>query len=257
MKRWESVEKTFHYYALILRHDLQNIVERPLPQGYSYHLYQTGDERQWMEIQLAAKEFLSLEAAKKSWDHYYGGHEGEWHRRVLFIANPEGKLVGTASAYFDHRDIQAGWLHWVAIRPEEQGKGLSKPLVSRILSMLQQMGYPYACVPTQTTTWLAVKVYMDCGFLPLPNEETEYGWRMMRTLTDHPLLQNFAPVAKDALEDPLAAACKRMLMEKYPQMIDFSVDTQEPAWAGVLLPEGEKHFWLRPQTDGTIHLEER
>ena len=56
------------------------------------------------------------------------------------------------------------------------------------LHRLQALGYKELFVPTQTTTWVAAKLYLDFGFRPVPEnlEENYFGWRMLKTLTDHP-----------------------------------------------------------------------
>ena len=55
---------------------------------------------------------------------------------------------------------------------------------------LEELGYQKAKVPTQTTSWLAVKVYLDLGFRPLAKnlEHSREGWRIVKALTGHPAL---------------------------------------------------------------------
>ena len=50
-------------------------------------------------------------------------------------------------------------------------------------------------------SWLACKVYLDLGFLPIPKnaERNKTGWRIVRTLTNHPALSGFAPVSGEEL----------------------------------------------------------
>ena len=76
----------------------------------------------------------------------------------------------------------SGWLHWVAVRREKQGKGLAKPLITHVLDIMRNLNYTHAKIPTQTTTWLACKVYLDLGFLPLPQNAVNSldGWRIMK-----------------------------------------------------------------------------
>ena len=100
------------------------------------------------------------------------------------------------TAYYDIRrkdDGVNGMLHWVAVRREDQGHGLSKPLIAHALQRMQVLGYRRAVVPTQTTTWLACKVYLDLGFQPIPKnaERNRAGWEIVRTLTLHPALRAF------------------------------------------------------------------
>lgn len=49
----------------------------------------------------------------------------------------------------------------------------------------------YVRLSIQTTTWLACKVYMDLGFLPVEqNLKHNYeGWQIIKALTKHNALQ--------------------------------------------------------------------
>mgnify|MGYP001390990129 CR=1 FL=1 len=117
---------------------------------------------------------------------------------MFFIVNKKGEKVGTASAFYDiyGKDLSgAGWVHWVSVRREYQGKGLARPLISHALKILKSLGYTKAKVPTQTITWLACKLYLDFGFYPESENVKENldGWRVIKTLTNHPKLEAFEP----------------------------------------------------------------
>ena len=111
--------------------------------------------------------------------------------RMFFIENSEGEKIAKATAFYNihGRDTSgAGWLHWVAVKREYQGKGLSKPLITYVLNVMKDLGYTHAKIPTQTNTWLACKVYLDLGFAPIKkNLEHSYeGWKIVKALTGHP-----------------------------------------------------------------------
>ena len=65
------------------------------------------------------------------------------------------------------------------------------------------LGYTHAKIPTQSTSWVACKVYLDLGFRPIPKNavNSRKGWEIVKTLTDHPALASFSAVA---MEDILA-----------------------------------------------------
>ncbi len=98
-------------------------------------------------------------------------------------------------------DPDAAWLHWVAIRRDHQGRGLAKPLISHTLRLMEDYGHRHAYVPTQSTTWLAVRLYLDLGFRPTPLslERSPTGWAIVRRLTNHPALAAIAPATDDQL----------------------------------------------------------
>lgn len=75
---------------------------------------------------------------------YFADHLDILPGRMFFIENYKGEKVATATAYYDiyGRDNSSdGWLHWVAVRRDYQGKGLSKPLITYALNILQQLGH--------------------------------------------------------------------------------------------------------------------
>ena len=65
--------------------------------------------------------------------------------------------------------------------------------VRRAYSRLKELGYTRIKIPTQTTSWLACKIYLDFGFLPEPQNALQSlgGWRIIKRLTDHPSLSRF------------------------------------------------------------------
>lgn len=183
---------------MLERKTLEDIPYFPLPDGYKFVLYKSGDRDAWIDIEKSAKEFKTYEDGLKSWNEYFGGKDDELVQRMVFIETDGGEKVATATAYYDihGRDKSgAGWLHWVSVRRDFQGKGLSKPLISHTLEVMRTLGYSHAKIPTQTTSWVACKVYLDFGFTPIPQnaDRNRDGWRIVKALTNHPTLAEFTP----------------------------------------------------------------
>lgn len=194
--RFDNHDERIKYYELLLERDLDALPCFPLPQGYKFVFYEQGDRDIWIAIEKSAKEFVSYEQGLEAWNRYYAGKEESLLNRMVFIENADGEKVATATAYYDitNRDKSGdGWLHWVAVRRDHQGKGLSKPLISYVLGIMRGLGYTHAKIPTQTTTWLACRIYLDLGFVPLPKNaiNSREGWEIVKTLTDHPALSSF------------------------------------------------------------------
>lgn len=193
---FDNNDKRIKHYELLLEGSLGSISEYPLPDGYRFEFYQDGDRDIWIEIEQSAKEFSSYDEGLSAWNRYYSGRENELYNRMVFVVNEHGEKVATATAFYDiqGRDKSgAGWLHWVAVKREYQGKGLSKPLITYVLDVMKALGYSNAKIPTQTNTWLAVKIYLDLGFRPISqNAVNSYmGWCIIKTLTNHNALNNF------------------------------------------------------------------
>ena len=202
--QFDNHDERIRYYELMLERDLENLPYFPLPDGYRYAFFQPGDRERWIDIEKSAKEFASCEQGMESWNRYYGGREDELTGRMVFVEDANGRKVATATAFYDIRGIDKsgdGWLHWVAVRREYQGRGLAKPLISYVLKLMQSLGYTHAKIPTQTTTWLACKIYLDLGFRPIPANavNSREGWRIVKALTDHEALADFDPAATDEI----------------------------------------------------------
>lgn len=193
---FDNHDKRLPYFELLLERDLTDIPQYTLPAGYHFEFYQNGDRDIWIEIEKSAKEFSSYEEGINAWNRYYYGKDGELLNRMVFVVNSAGEKVATATAFYDicNKDKSgSGWLHWVSVKREYQGKRLSKPLITYVLNLIKSLGYTHAKIPTQTTTWLAVKIYLDFGFTPIPeNAVNSYkGWSIIKTLTHHKALTDF------------------------------------------------------------------
>lgn len=193
--QYDNHDRRICYYELLLERELSNIPEYGLPEGYRFVPYSDGDRERWIEIEMSAKEFTNYEQGSEAWNRYYGENLDVLPDRMFFIENEEGEKIATATAFYDiyGRDTSgAGWLHWVAVKREYQGKGLSKPLLTYVLRVMKSLGYLHAKVPTQTYTWLACKVYLDLGFLPIKENliHSYEGWKIVKGLTNHSALKD-------------------------------------------------------------------
>lgn len=201
---FDNHDERIRYYELLLERDLEQIPQIELPEGYRFVFYKQGDRDTWIDIEKSAKEFVSYEQGLASWNKYYENRQEELPVRMVFIENSAGEKVATATAFYDifGQDKSGdGWLHWVAVRREYQRRGLSKPLIVYALNVMRELGYKHAKIPTQTNTWLACKIYLDLGFMPLPENavSSHNGWRIIKALTNHPSLIEFDPAAMNEI----------------------------------------------------------
>ena len=192
-RRFDTHDEKLCYYEIMFEGDLSSIPEYSLPAGYSIAAVSADEnmediKKDWIGIEFSAKEFSSYEQGEASWEKYYASRQEMLPGRMFFVKDAVGKRVATATAFFDiygRNKSGAGWLHWVAVRRQEQGKGLSKPLICAVLQRMKELGHTKVKIPTQTTTWLACKVYYDLGFRPIPQnlENSRAGWKMLEQLT--------------------------------------------------------------------------
>jgi len=175
------------YFKLVMvRPHLENIPVYHLPERYQFKLFEDQDEIHWAAVETAAGEFQTLTGALKHFDKEFSGHLEEMKKRCVFLLSPDGEVVGTTTAWLgEFQGISQGRLHWVAIKPSHQGRGLAKPMLSYALSIMAKYHYK-AYLTTQTTSWKAVRMYLDFGFEParLHNGDQDYqkGWELIRQL---------------------------------------------------------------------------
>ncbi|WP_246131985.1 GNAT family N-acetyltransferase [Paenibacillus hemerocallicola] len=175
---------TIPYIELtMLRPNLLDIPEAPLPEGYSLRTFRSGDEEHWARIEHAVDEFKSTEAAMRRFREEFAPHLAEMEKRCLFVIDEHGSPIGTTTAWHGMLDGSAiGRIHWVAVVPEQQGKKLSKPLLSAALRTLAQF-HDKAYLTTQTTSYKAVGMYLNYGFEPvMQTPECTEGWKLIGQL---------------------------------------------------------------------------
>ena len=204
--KFENLDRRLKYIDIFMQLDAEkDIPQYELPEGYTFATYDYGDRDDWISIEWSAKEFRSYAEGIDAWNRYYAKYEHQLPGRMFFVVAPNGEKIATASAFFDPKNPNdgKGWLHWVAIRRDHQGKGIARPLIAKALSRLRELGYGTLYVHTQTISWVAARLYMEFGFRPTAENavESEFGYRMLRTLTNHPALADFEPVP---VEDMLA-----------------------------------------------------
>ncbi len=142
------------------RRNLDGIPQYPLPPGYAVRWWRAGDRETWVRIHAAAEKLVPATAAVS--DEQFGGNEMELARRQAFLLDSTGREIGTATAWFDG---EVGRVHWVAIVPEFQGRGLSKPLMTIVCNRLAELGHTQAYLTTDSRREAAVALYRSFGFL--------------------------------------------------------------------------------------------
>lgn len=182
-----------HISVTMVRADLEGLPSFPLPDGYRIRHFRRGEESLWAEVESAAGEFPNQDRALARFLEEFGGVLDEMEERCYFLETAEGRVIGTASAWY-HRGFRGerwGRLHWVAIHPEFQGRKLAKPLVGAAVARLAEL-HDRAYLTTQTTSWKAVRIYLDFGFAPLAETPRwEEAWRLLAEATGHPALARF------------------------------------------------------------------
>ena len=163
------------------RENLDDIPNHMLPTGYSIRWYQSGDEIVWWRIQLLADEYNKVTPGP--FEEEFGADAQVLSEHQCFLCDGDNNAIGTASAWFDNHDGQSlGRIHWVAITPKHQGKGLAEPLLAAVCNRLKSLGHGKAYLTTQTCRVAAINLYVKFGFVPvIDSDRSKRIWEELAT----------------------------------------------------------------------------
>lgn len=162
----------------MLRNHLEDIPKFVLPPGYGVKWYQPGDEQLWVDIHKEAEKYVetSFDVFKRE----FGDDANALKQRQCYLLDTNGQAIGTTTAWFneDYYGQPYGRVHWVAIIPGMQGKGLSKSLMSIACQRLSDLGHDRAYLSTSTARIPAINLYLKFRFVPeIRNEDDIRAWR--------------------------------------------------------------------------------
>ncbi len=139
---------------------LEGIPETPaLPEGYLLREYVPSDLNLLSEL---------LQAAFPEMDWNTAAVEAKLIDAVdvkkTFVIEHQSKLVATASARLTEEHVGSGYLHWVAVCPNQRGIGLGRAVSIAVLNEFKDSGCADAVLETQDSRLPAIKIYKKLGF---------------------------------------------------------------------------------------------
>ena len=158
--------------------DVGTAPRHALPCGYALRGFQPGDEDSWVAIHRRADRLQ--ESSLALFEQQFGMARGELPRRQFYLLDGQARPIGTASAWFGSGDSprSRGRVHWVALVPEAQGRGLGKVLLSAVCCRFLELGHRQAYLTTSTLRLPALCLYFGFGFLPdLTSPLDRAAWR--------------------------------------------------------------------------------
>lgn len=174
--------------VVMVRPNLQDIPQCEIKEGYRIRCYRPGDEEAWVRIHDLADEYNKVTVA--AFRENFGSDLQVLRSRGFYLDSPDGETVGTATAWYNLNFEGKDWgrVHWVAITPEHQGKGVSKPLLSAVMNRLAQ-SHERAYLTTSTARIPAIHLYLTFGFHPyFGDPDSHTAWATVRQVLQHPLL---------------------------------------------------------------------
>ncbi len=177
------------------RPTLENVPVFHLPPGYSVHWYTPGDVEHWVSIHQRAERYA--EVTQQVHEENFGDDVKTLHQRQCFLLDGDQNAIATATAWSDDQydGRISGRVHWVAVAPEYQGRGLSKPLLSTVLNRMVELGDDRAYLCTSTARLPAINLYAVFGFLPsLQTPDDRVVWEQLIPLLHRSKHQSFQEV---------------------------------------------------------------
>lgn len=174
----------------MIRQHLNNIPQYTFPPNYRVRTFNAGEEHIWAKTEASVNEFKDKMAALNHFSNEFGAYLDEMLLRCLFIENEYGEVIGTTTAWYGkfQNDETWGRIHWVAIKPDYQGKKLAKPLLSSAIQVLSRF-HKKAYLTTQTTSYQAINLYLNYGFEPfITGPQCLDGWRLMENVLHRKIL---------------------------------------------------------------------
>jgi len=174
--------------VVMIKPDLLNIPHISFPDGFSIRPMLLDEGGLWTDIERDAEEYFEI--TDDIFHHEFGRDLQATQWRSFIIVNNKGVGVGTISAWYSRRfkGKDYGQVHWVAIRPAYQGKGLGKAALSYTLDKLAQW-HERCFLMTQTKRLNAIKLYLDFGFTPdLDAPGANESWLEVKINLKHPSL---------------------------------------------------------------------
>jgi GNAT superfamily N-acetyltransferase len=174
------------------RSHLHDIPQYALPPGYHFRNYREGDGGRWRTLQSETEPFIEI--TPDYFEQQYGSALDALPDRMFFVESDDGATAGTITAWWEHDRLnpnERGRIHWVAVHPAHQRRGLTKPMMTLAMNRLAQE-YRSATLGTSSGRPWAVKVYLDFGFLPEPAQlakpEIRAAWEHVQSVIAHPTL---------------------------------------------------------------------
>lgn len=202
--KFKNIDKKIKYYDLLMVRDLKNIEKFNLPDGFHYTFWDHDNcKADWINIHIETGEFNSIDKeAEPIFNSFYSKFYSELSTRCIFIENNKGEKIATATISPTNEFGYKCVIDWFAISPKAQGLKLAKPLLSKVLLVAKELGYEKILLHTQTNTWLAAIIYLDCGFIPYKTRNNK-GWNILKSITNHPKLKKFKNIPNNEIYDEL------------------------------------------------------
>ncbi|MCL1792526.1 MAG: GNAT family N-acetyltransferase [Oscillospiraceae bacterium] len=161
------LDKSVPYFDVLMHRQKNAQIPRyALPEGFAFSFFRPGDEKAWAKIETSVLEFDDELDALIYFHKEYLPFLPELERRCLFAENKEGEKIATSNAWWNYtKSRRDPWLHWVAVKPQYQGLGIGKAIISKATQLMAEIeGERDFYLHTQTWSHKAIKIYQKMGY---------------------------------------------------------------------------------------------
>lgn len=176
----------------MVRDSLDDIPRHVMPPGYSVRWFQPGDEAVWTQIQSAADHYNDITVER--FEQEFGADVDTLRQRQCYLLDSgsgrdcHGEPIGTATAWYaeSYNGLPHGRIHWVAIAPAMQGRGLARPLLTVVCDRLGELGHERVYLSTESMRLPAIHLYLTFSFLPeIRHDQDREIWIEIRQRLGH------------------------------------------------------------------------
>ena len=212
----DNFEQTIEYHELLMTLDnFDNLKNYPLPDEYNFVFYSSkSDTEDWIDIHISSGEFANRQEAEECFYQFHTPFIQELSKRCFFIIDKTGKKIASSTISACDEFGYNCKIDWFAISKDGQGKHLAKPLLYKTIQIAKKLGYNKILLHTQTTTWLAAKIYLDFGFNPFVLNDIK-GWQILKTIINHKKLADFQSLPVTEIYDQRIISIKQQLDKIY------------------------------------------
>jgi predicted GNAT family acetyltransferase len=93
--------------------------------------------------------------------------------KTTLIVESQDQLVATASLQIHPDTPETGWVRWVGTQASWRRQGLARAVVLGVLIYAKNAGCRQACLRTETDRSAAISLYLQLGFKPKMQDDTE------------------------------------------------------------------------------------
>jgi GNAT superfamily N-acetyltransferase len=168
---------------------MRKLPRYPLPEGFSVRPIRGDQLCLWTDIWRDAED--RLEIPDDLILREFSEDLAALSLRCFLVFNRKQCAIATATAWYsdDFREGRWGRVHWVAVRPGHQGKGIARGLMSHVMDRMRQW-HDKAWLSTSSTRLKAIRIYLDFGFEPvLDHPGGREAWTQVASRLNHPALE--------------------------------------------------------------------